>query len=563
MEILKTLFPRPKSYLQLGSAERMRSRFSLLLVVTALAAGGAVLAQNPPESAQDPAADLPPIAQTVLDSSINAELAQLPGVPLSLEEALALGAVRATAVVSAQAATAAARGRARSEKGSLNPELFGEGSYRDDQTRAANFFAGADVLETQEGNASAGARWTLPVGTELSAALGTVKRETNSIFALLTPEYSSFGELRVSQPLLEGLGVGTSGRLDAARHEVEAADARLEETRLGTDAQVEATYWELYALGRDYTVQRLIRDRAASLVREAETRVRAGLAGPGDVANAQVFQASQELTLLASYEALGDASDRLAALIGQRPTGGEVIFKPTDLPPEDFPVPDAEALVAAAAAANFQLASLERDLAGVRALYLQARRNALPSLDVFGALGGTGLTGTGREVEFNGEIYNTTIEGGAGESLGQVFSGDYPNWQVGLLFAVPIGNDTDGGERDRLAADVVRAEQAYEDGRRNLEVQVRTGHRILQNHQRRLEVTRQGVTAASELVRIGILEYEAGRTSAFELVRLGGDLATAQRLYSGALVFTARAAAALKQLTGGAYPDDLNEGTGP
>ena len=45
-----------------------------------------------------------------------------------------------------------------------------------------------------------------------------------------------------------------------------------------------------------------------------------------------------------------------------------------------------------------------------------------------------------------------------------------------------------------------------------------------------------------------------GRTSAFELVRLGADLATAQQRYSDALVRTARALAALRQLTGGAYP---------
>ena len=53
-----------------------------------------------------------------------------------------------------------------------------------------------------------------------------------------------------------------------------------------------------------------------------------------------------------------------------------------------------------------------------------------------------------------------------------------------------------------------------------------------------------------------MLEYESGRTSAFELVRLGGDLAAAQQRYSRALVRTARAAAVLRVLTGGAYPDE-------
>ena len=62
--------------------------------------------------------------------------------------------------------------------------------------------------------------------------------------------------------------------------------------------------------------------------------------------------------------------------------------------------------------------------------------------------------------------------------------------------------------------------------------------------------------AAQEQVRIGLIDFYNGRTTAFELVRLGADFATAQQRYSQALVRTAKAAAILKQLTSGAYPSD-------
>jgi outer membrane protein TolC len=55
-------------------------------------------------------------------------------------------------------------------------------------------------------------------------------------------------------------------------------------------------------------------------------------------------------------------------------------------------------------------------------------------------------------------------------------------------------------------------------------------------------------------VRIGVLEFRAGRTTAFELARLGADLASAQQRYSQALVRAARAAAQLRRLTANAYP---------
>ena len=49
--------------------------------------------------------------------------------------------------------------------------------------------------------------------------------------------------------------------------------------------------------------------------------------------------------------------------------------------------------------------------------------------------------------------------------------------------------------------------------------------------------------ASLEQVRIGLLEFRAGRTTAFELVRLAGDVATAQQRYSSALVRAAKTAA--------------------
>jgi outer membrane protein TolC len=55
-----------------------------------------------------------------------------------------------------------------------------------------------------------------------------------------------------------------------------------------------------------------------------------------------------------------------------------------------------------------------------------------------------------------------------------------------------------------------------------------------------------------------MLEYKNGRATAFEVVRLAADLATAQQRYSEALVRTARAAAELRRLTANWYPDQIH-----
>jgi outer membrane protein TolC len=117
-----------------------------------------------------------------------------------------------------------------------------------------------------------------------------------------------------------------------------------------------------------------------------------------------------------------------------------------------------------------------------------------------------------------------------------------------------LGRRSDTGERDRRRAETALGEQQLVGARRGLEETVRSRCRDLEHAERRLALARDGVAASLEQVRIGRLEFENGRTTAFELVRLAGDLASAQQRYSQALVRGAQAAAALRELTGAQYP---------
>jgi outer membrane protein TolC len=123
---------------------------------------------------------------------------------------------------------------------------------------------------------------------------------------------------------------------------------------------------------------------------------------------------------------------------------------------------------------------------------------------------------------------------------------------------MPIGRREGRGERDRLRAEVRRAEQDELAADRALEEAVRARHRELENAAARLEFAKNGVDASFEQARIGRLEFENGRTTAFELVRLAGDLAEAQVRFSDALVRAATSVAQLRELTGGTYPAEVS-----
>jgi outer membrane protein TolC len=453
----------------------------------------------------------------------------------------------------AEAAYLAARGTVRREKGFFDPELFFNLDYVDQQQPTASFFAGAPILMTKQTTASTGLRLDLPIGTELEASLNAVRLKTNSAFAFLNPQYNTFGNISLRQPLLGGFRASARKQLSSAERELQAAKARYDQEVLATSAEVERRYWDLYAAERNYAVQKLTRDRGEAFLRETELRAKSGLIGPNQVANARTFLAQQELLLLDREEDLDRFSDELVSLIGVKPSAGMPRFITQDTPPEEFSLQPVEALIEHALQNNFDLQAAQKDIEAVRTFANAAKWEALPSVDILGSLGGSGLAGTAQDVIFGGDTLRSIRSGDLGDAVSQTVSRDFPSWSVGVEISIPIGFRSGLGERDRLEAEVTRAEQRYIDEARTLEEQIRTSYRELSHGKRRLEAAREGVEAAQEQVRIGLIEFYNGRSTAFELVRLGEDFAIAQQRYSQALVLTAKAAATLKQLTSGAY----------
>ena len=522
---------------------------SSAFVSTVLGGGGpraAAIAQ--PEALSAPRPGSP------ADSTLATALLAIEGEPLTLEGAVSSALDHASELERAQASLREARGLTRSERGRFDPEIFAEALGSGEELPSASPFAGADVIENEQIATATGARMRLLLGTEIEASLRTTRSETNSAFAALRPQYDAAGLLELRQPLLRGFGPSARSGLDAADRLEDAALARYEEARASVREQVEETYWDLYAAERDLAVGRLIRDRAIALLGETERRAGAGIVGPGNVAAARVFVSEQAQTVLDREESLDEVSDRLASLIGRRPAHGLSRFRPSDAPPFQGPLEDADALVAHALEANRSVRAAEMVAASYRARERGARWDALPSLDLVGSLGGNALSGEGREVIFGSDTLRTELSGGYGDVFTQVSERRYPTWSAGVQLTVPLGLRTGRADRDRARAAADAADAEALALRRAVEEEVRASHRELANGAARLEAARQGVEASQEQVRIGLIEYRSGITTAFEVVRLGADLAAAEQRYSQALVRTAKAAARLRYLTYAAYP---------
>lgn len=487
------------------------------------------------------------------DSALIGLVQLLPGTTLSLQRAVDLAATTSPTVRAAAAMYDAARGSARREGGAFDPVLRVSWNYLDQKLPSASFFAGADVLHTVQGSGEAGLSWLSPIGTSLDASLDAVRLTTNSTFAFLSPQYTTTGTLSLRQPLLRGFTV-SAGKLLAGADLLEvSARERYEQAILTLQGSIEQAYWDLYAGERDFAVQKLTRDRAAAFLQETRTRAQTGLIGPGQVSNAASFLAEQENLLLDREEALDALSDRLVTVIGARPDAGTPRFKTTDQPSDSIQLDDPDRWVREALDRNKELRALRSEIDARKVYARAAGWEALPSLDLVGTFGGNGLGGSPHDVVFGTDTLRTSVSGSLGDALRQAVRRDYPSWSVGLQLSVPVSLRPGLGEQDRLDAEVVLAEQRYDLATRLLDGEVRARCRELQNGQRRLRLARESVDAAREQVRIVRIEFQNGRSTAFELVRVGADFAAAEQRYSRALVRSVMSAAALRELTSGAF----------
>ncbi len=384
------------------------------------------------------------------DSVLVQRLARLPGEPLGLEAAIRSAIAGDTALAIARADLAAAAGAASSRQGAFAPELFGRADWSGDRQPTSSFFAGADVLATERTTLAAGTSLLLPTGTRLGASLNTSRLQTNSDFAVLSPQHDASGELTLVQPLLKGFGPAARADRDAALGDLEGAGHRLDDAWLAVRSRVEAAYWALYAAERDLVVLELVRDQAAAFLAEVRQRVDAGLVGPAEEASARAFLAEAEQVRLDGLEQLDAASDRLAILLGRRPAGAQARFRAIDTPPTSEAPAPLDRLLTSALELNPRVLAAQRAAMVARIRARGAAWQALPQLDLVGAIGGRGLAGTGREVvvDFGGggpTTLSSDLDTGLGDGLGQVLRREHATWTVGLMFSVPLGGGRDRG----------------------------------------------------------------------------------------------------------------------
>jgi outer membrane protein len=426
----------------------------------------------------------------------------------------------------------------RRERAAFHPIFSMESSTSRSQTAAGTILAGSTSPEIDTVNWSSGLRAKLISGAVASLDFTNSRVNSNSAFLTLNPQYSSNLVLTLTQPLLKDFGPSVNKiRIKLADNSAVISRYQLR-TKIATVlADVESTYWELVLGLKDQDVRRKSLELTRRLAEKTRDLVREGFLPETATLQADTSIAQRESDLQLASNTARDALGRLQDILNLDPKA-DVQIVPVDQPTLDAPKVDAEQAVKNALARRPELPQAKLDLRN-RGLNLEfAKNQVLPQLNLFFSYGLGGLAGDATSFNSNPFVQSvfaqqaippSSLVGGYGTSLENLFSGSYPSWRVGLNLSVPIGNEAAQSQLRKATLEAERAALIVKDVERKIVVEVERLARQLQSLRTAINGVQAVRAQTGRRLEMTQEQFNLGLAPMSAVLEAERDLATAER----------------------------------
>lgn len=402
----------------------------------------------------------------------------------------------------------------------FDPTVFAEVGFASTQIPNRSALAAVRQSKTDDFDYNVGFHQDLPTGGSYDLRFDNNRNFNNAaFFSLLDMDTSTayFSDLNliVTQPLLKNFGVDINRtQIKIAENDREISLDRFRQIVMDVITQIQDVYWDLVFTIEDLKVAQDSLRLAEELAELNRARVRAGVAAPVEIIQAETDIAARTAGVVVAEKAVRDAEDRLKVVLNipkEGEWGGAIHpadparFSEVHL---DLPVAITDALRKRPdyEAAKIEVSNRELDLRF-------ARNQLLPDLSFQGSVGLNGLS---------------AVDPTYRKALDDLGSGNNFSYSAGLVLSIPIGNRAAGAE-------FVKAHLAREQAKvslRNLELEitaeVREAVRRVSADAKLVEDTKAASRLAAEQLRIEQRRLEAGVSTTFEVLRFQRDLAEAQ-----------------------------------
>jgi outer membrane protein TolC len=372
---------------------------------------------------------------------------------------------------------------------------------------------GLSVNVTQNRDVNTSLTQQLPFGASYTLSMTNNRLDTNSTFYKINPSYKTSLVLSLTQNLLKNFGVDVNtAPIKIARNNQAISVTQFRQQANQVITTVHTAYWNLVFAIENLEVQR----RSLRLARELEelnkARVRAGVAAPVEVTQAEAQAAAQVQNVILAEKAIKDAEDQLKLIINF-PDGERIWARallPIDQPPFEVAPVNAEASIQEALEKRPEYAAQKLTIQNSDLNLRVARNQLLPSLQLQGNVGLNGLNGS------------------AGGDLDRLTSRDFTQWSAALVLTYPLGNRSARSAFIQAKLSHDQAETSLLNLKRQIISQVREAVRRIEADVRRVEATRAARVLAEEQLRVEQKRLEAGVTTTFNVLSFQRDLAAAQ-----------------------------------
>ena len=483
--------------------------------------------------------------------------------PLTLEQAVILALENNGDIVVERESVVIAGAAVERAEAVYEPGLHADARLRRHTDPNNTVFSGAPEGElgptTRTLQTSASLNKLLSTGATVSLFSFVGHEETDNIFTLLTPSWSTLVGAEVRQPLLQNRRIDPARRAIRIAHvDRSRADASLRRVGLDIVARVEAAYWNLAAARAQAEIRQSAIRVAEQNREDTRVRIEAGTQAEADLAQTTAEVERRRGDLVTAIEARTRAENALKSLIA-RDSADPLWSQPLEIPPDRddgqrASAPDVNASIEEAFHSRPELEELSLRLARHDVDIEAAIDRVRPQVDLVAAYSGRGLAGSENEFAFRpfGVIdVPDPILGSLDRSLGTIAENRFPDASIGVAVSLPIGNTA--AKQDVAIARAVRrqAETVLEQARQRVAVEVRNAVAGVTSAAERIDAARAARVAAEIALQAERDRFEAGTSNLFFIITRQNDLAAAQLAETVALADYRKAQSELSRAIGG------------
>ncbi|MDP9194987.1 MAG: TolC family protein [Acidobacteriota bacterium] len=385
----------------------------------------------------------------------------------------------------------------------------------------------------------------LPTGAMVSLFSAVSRDETNSIFALLTPSWSTSLGAEVRQPLLQNRRIDPARRaMRIARVDRTRALSTLRRTASEVTAAVERAYWTVVAARRDVEIRESVVSLAEKQREDTKVRVEAGTQAEADVAQTTAEVERRRGDAMVARENLTRAENALRNLIArdaEDPIWEQALALSEREPPltlslsppsgERGPALETSRAIAVALQNRPELQELSSRLERQDVEIDAALDRVRPQVDLVASYSGRGLAGTRNPdafEPFGPIVVGDDIRGGLGQSLLTIGQNEFPDAALGVSVVIPIGNTA--AKQDVVIARALRRQSSatLDAARQRVALEVRNAIATLASTEQRIEAAQAARVAAEVQMQAERDRFEAGTTNMYFILTRQNDLAAAQ-----------------------------------